>query len=305
MIDINRILCPVDFSPFSERALMVATQMAKWYGAALQVVHVTPPLPPSTVNELAAASRRLTARTLNTLVDRCRMSGVDAATELIESADTAAKILASAERFDADLVITGSHGRSGVQRVLHGSVVEALLHKSGRPVLTVPGHVDRQRLDRPFDFRRILCAVDFSASSLGALAVAFSIAEEVNAQMTLLHVIEMPPELRPPSLAPELDNTQIRAAAEAERLTRLRALVPAHATDYCAVRTVVMEGAASRQILREAAAQHADLIVLGVRDRSVFDLAFFGSNSKDVIREAHCPVLVIPASRRTAVRAAS
>jgi nucleotide-binding universal stress UspA family protein len=71
------------------------------------------------------------------------------------------------------------------------------------------------------------------------------------------------------------------------------------------VRTEVLEGSASRQILREAAAQDADLIVLGVHGRNAFDLAFFGSNSKDVIREAHCPVLVVPVSRRASMRAAS
>lgn len=85
----------------------------------------------------------------------------------------------------------------------------------------------------------------------------------------------------------------------------VRALIPGSARDYCTVRTAVLEGGASRQILRLAAEQQADLIVLGVHSRNAFDLAFFGSNSKDVIRQAHSPVLVVPHSQRRALRNAS
>lgn len=304
MLEVNRILCPVDFSPFSERALVVATRMAKWYGARLRVLHIMPPMESSESSELASVTRALTTRNLIATVERSRLPGVDISTEVIDSAHPDEAILECANAFDADLIVTGSHGRTGVQRVLLGSVVESLLHKSGRPILTVPSHIDPRRLDHAGSFGLVLCTVDFGATSLAALAMAFSLAEEVDARLTLLHVIEVPPALGHPQ-SQGFDVDQLRAEAEAQCLTKLRALVPEHARDYCTIETAVVEGNVASQILRVANEQAADLIVLGVHGRSAFDLAFFGSNSKEVIRQAQCPVLVVPASARASLKAAS
>ncbi len=129
--------------------------------------------------------------------------------------------------------------------------------------MTIPSHFDAPAA--AVSFTRIVCAVDFSAPSMAGLEYALSIAEETGAQLTLLHVIEMPPELSHPPKPPDYDVAPIRAEAEETCLVKLRQLVPEHARDYCTVETVVLEG---------------------------------GSNSKDVIRQAHCPVLVVPAARR-------
>ena len=303
MIELNRILCAVDFSRFSDRALDYAMKMAKWYGATLHVLHVMPPLPPSTVNELAATSRSLTTKNLIATVERSRVAGVEVVSEILESAEAAPRILARAEALDVDLIVTGSHGRSGMQRALLGSVVEAMLHKSNRPVLTIPSHIDAARVTAGAAMSKILCAVDFAEPSLSAAAFAFSIAEEADAQLTLLHVVSPQPGYAPWPANYDVDRG--RAEAEAEALRRLQALVPAHAADYCTVETSVVQGAESPQILRIAAERNVDLIVLGVHGRSAFDLAFFGSNSKAIIREAHCPVLTVPANRRTALKAVS
>lgn len=305
MIQINRILCPIDFSEYSDHALRYAMKMANWYGARLHVLHVMPPLPPSTMSPLSEAGRQLTERNLAAVVERWREPHTDVTTEIIESAAPPARILERAEGLDVDLIVVGSHGRKGVERVLLGSVVEPLLHRSRRPVFVVPAGLNLARLEHPVDFTHIVCAVDFGAPSLAALAHAFSIAEESDAHLTLLNVIEVPPELSNPPEPPDFDIYQVRAAAEAERLTRLRALVPEHARAFCTVETAVLEGGASRQLLRLADEQKADLIVLGVHGRHALDLAIFGSNSKDVVTRAHCPVLIVPAGRRGTLRAAS
>lgn len=303
MNDINRILCPVDSSASSERALAYAMKIAVWYRATLKVLHVMPPLPPSTLNELAANSRELTARNLLATVERLRLPGANVDTLLVESAEVPARILEYAEAFDADLVVTGSHGRSGVRRALLGSVVEALLHRCPRPVLVIPSHLNALPPLGDRGFSRIVCAVDFAAASLNAFAHALSIAAETDAKLTLLHVISMPPELSHAPQPAEYDTYDIgpiRAEAEAGCLNKLRELIPEQARNCCTVETAVVEGGVSRQVLRVAAERHADLIVLGVHGRNAFDLAFFGSNSKDVIRQAECPVLIVPASRRGA-----
>lgn len=299
MIDINRILCPIDFSAYSDHALRYAMKMAAWYGAELQVLHVMPPMLPA-ASALSGAARQLVAKNLNAAVERWREPAVDVATELIESAEASTTILERADALDVDLIVTGSHGRTGVKRVFLGSVVEPLLHRCRQPVLVIPARLNQRRLEHPVGFERIICAIDFSAPSLTALAYALSIAEEADAKLTLLNVIELPPELINPPQPPDFNIERARAETEAERLTRLRALVPEQAREYCTVETAVLEGGASRQILRLAEQQPADLIVLGVHGRSALDLAVFGSNSKDIISRAHCPVLIVPAGPRRA-----
>ena len=305
MIEIKRILCPIDFSEYSARALEFAVRLAAWYSAALHVVHVMPLLPPSTVSALGEESRQLALKNLALAVNGCWRADVTIEQELSESSDAAGRILERAETLDVDLIVTGSHGRTGLKRVLLGSVVESLLHRSRRPVLVVPGHLATHLRARPAGFSRVLCAVDFSAASLSGLAYALSIAEEADAQLTLVNVIEKPPELEHSPLEPDFDILRYHADAEAKLLTKLRALIPDTAGDYCTVRTAVLEGSASREVLRLALVQDVDLIVIGVHGRNALDLAMFGSNSKDVVVKAQCPVLVVPAGRRSSLRAAS
>ena len=305
MIEIKRILCPIDFSEYSARALEFAVRLAAWYSAVLHVVHVMPPLPPSTVSALGEESRQVALKNLALAVNGCWRADVTIEQELSESSDAAGRILERAETLDVDLIVTGSHGRTGLQRVLLGSVVESLLHRSRRPVLVVPGHLATHLHARPAGFSRVLCAVDFSAASLSGLAYALSIAEEADAQLTLVNVIEKPPELEHSPLEPDFDILRYHADAEAKLLTKLRALIPNTAGDYCTVRTAVLEGSASREVLRLALVQDVDLIVIGVHGRNALDLAMFGSNSKDVVVKAQCPVLVVPAGRRSSLRAAS
>ena len=127
------------------------------------------------------------------------------------------------------------------------------------------------------------------------------LAEEADAHLTVLHAIDVPPELREAVGPAGLDVDAVRAAAEAEALRRLRELIPDEARTYCAIETAVREGAPFRQILRVAAEDHADLIVMGVQGRLAIDLAMFGSNSARVTRGATCPTLKVPVA--TAVNA--
>lgn len=126
-----------------------------------------------------------------------------------------------------------------------------------------------------------------------ALEHAMSMAEESDARLTVLHVIEVPPELRENPVSPEFDVDRVRAAAEAACLQRLRELIPAEVRTYCTVETAVREGAAYREILKVAAEGSADLIVMGVEGRGALDRMVFGSNTARVVRAATCPVLIV------------
>ena len=139
------------------------------------------------------------------------------------SSDAGGPILDLARTLPADLIVMGSHGRSGLQHFLLGSVAERVLRSAPCPVMVVPPH--DAVAPSAVSFKHIVCAIDFSASWLAGLTWALSLAEEADARLSLLHVIEVPPELRVPAVS--YDNLDgLHAAVEADILTRLRSLVP-------------------------------------------------------------------------------
>jgi nucleotide-binding universal stress UspA family protein len=294
MIRITHVLCPVDFSETSQHAMDHAAALARWYEAKLTLLHVfatlpTMDLPPVILDDasrerIKTAMRRMTARVPPDIP-------LDLRVEQAEHVHD--EILAHVAATQADLLVLGTHGRSGFQRLFLGSVTEKVIRRATCPMLVVPPRAPDVPADTPVQFKRIVCAVDFSDSSLTALAYALNLAEEADAHLTLLHAIEMPPELRENPLLPDFDVDRIHAAAEADALQRLRALIPDHAKTYCAVETAVAEGRAYRQLLLRAAEEKADLIVMGVHGRGAIDLLMFGSTTYHVIRAATCPVFIV------------
>jgi nucleotide-binding universal stress UspA family protein len=294
MIQITRILCPIDHSEFSRHALDHAAAIAKWYEARLTLLYVFPSLvgvdlPPIVMDD----SER--ERILGVMKRFAEHLPPEMTVDIrIEAAsDIHGEILRQAKAIGADLLVMGSHGRSGFERLLLGSVTEKVIRKASCPTMIVPQRAQDRAPDEPVQFRRILCPVDFSDASRRALTFAMNIAEEADAQLTVLHVIEFPPELRENILSEGFDVDTVRAPAEADSLRRLSELIPGEARTYCTVQTAVREGAAYREILNVAAKRHADLIVMGVHGRGALDLMLFGSNTVRVTRAATCPVLIV------------
>ncbi len=302
MLTLKRILCPIDFSESSRRALQYAKVLSAWYEAPLTALHVCVDLP---VFEMASPFGHTAATTVvleeEQLADRRlavrRFVGDDTVSLVVrEGTDARAEILKEAAACGASLIVMGTHGRSGLEHMLLGSVAEKVLRKAPCPILVVPPHAEMVDVTASPVFKRIVCAVDFSASSLLAVNWALELAQEADAKLTLLHSIEFPVALREVVFSTDTDVDRLHAAAEAEYLRRLRALVPARARMYCTLTTRVSEGKPAREIARQAAAEHADLIVMGVQGRGAVDLMVFGSNTNDVIRGAACAVLVVPAA---------
>ena len=296
MTDITRILCPIDFSECSRRALHHAIAVAQWYGASLTLLHVFTNVPNLELGDAALDDpdfKRLTKRMQAfaapipaglqiTFLPRCVQ-------------DIRAEILAQIEQ--VDLVVIGSHGRSGVDRLLLGSVTERVVRKSTRPVIVVPPHAaSNGGTGLSYGAQpHMVCAIDFSAASLEALEYAISLAERTGGRLTLFHSIEVPPELQESVPLPaDFNIDQAHAEAQATCLQRLRDLVAPEMRQRLQVKTSVAEGMAYRQLLQLAAEQSADLIVMGVFGRGAVDLLLFGSNTARVIRAATCPVLIVP-----------
>jgi nucleotide-binding universal stress UspA family protein len=294
MIDMTRILCPVDFSDSSRRALDHAAAVAGWYGAGITVLHVFPIMPVMDVPPLVLEERDRNRLTADLLRFTAHLPATIPIDHVVQDATSVhEEILKHARALSADLVVLGSHGRSGLNRLLLGSVTERVMRKAPCPTLVVPPAVPDRSPAEPVQFRRILCPIDFSEGSARALEFAMTLAEEADAQIELLHVIEALPELSGFSPPAGVDLDRVRAAAEADRLRQLRALVPDEARSYCTVTTAVREGGVYGEILTAAAEHQADVIVMGVQGRGAVDLLIFGSNTARVARRAACPVLIV------------
>ena len=294
MIQITRILCPVDFSDISQHALDHAAAIARWYDARLIVLYVfvnvpTMDLPPLVLENADRARLMGDMRTMAARVP----SQVPLDFRLREAGYAHDEILSEIAATAADLLVLGTHGRSGFQRLFLGSVTEKVSRKAACPTLVVPPRAPGIPPEAVVQFRRILCAVDFSEHSLDALAYAINLAEEADARLTLLHVVELPPVLtqEPPIVG--VDPTRIREAAAADARRRLHDLIPDLARTYCTVETAVVEGRAHREILRHAVEQQSDLVVMGGHGRGAIDRLVFGSTTHHVIRAAPCPVLAV------------
>ena len=301
MIEIARILVPIDFSETSVPALGYAAALARWYESRITVLHVfvnrpavniVPSPYPAVFAPVPLEGLRADVLShLDGVIAQAGARDVAIDTMVEEAPDVPGEILAQVGALDPDLLVMGTHGRSGFDHLVLGSVTEKVLRKARCPVMTVPRKAHAAPEHTPIQFQRIVCAVDFSAASIAALAFAMALAEEADAHLTLVHVIELPHGLRDTPWNIDVDAT--RARLEADSANRLQALVPDAVRSSCTIETAVADGRAATEILRVSAERAGDLIVMGVHGRGALDVMFFGSNTHSVIRHAECPVLTV------------
>ena len=283
-LSIHNILCPTDFSDFATSAFAESLRLARWFGAKVTVVHIMPFAVPITgdmgylpiPDESNDAAREATLAELQRFVDATAHAGV-AIGMLCREGDIGVEIRNIAQETGADLVVMGTHGRSGFKRLVLGSVTEALLNHPPAPVLTVNRDLPR----RKGLFRTVLCATDVSEWSLGTIGVALALADEGAKRLTVLNVIEHRVETSGGALQ--------RAAVAA-----LHELIPDEARRSYTIDERVAFGESDREILGVAAEEAADLVVLGTRGGGALG-HLFGSTVRRVVRDATCPVLVVPA----------
>ena len=270
------ILVPVDFSDLSAGALRTANQFRERCGHAhVEAMYAdwfeAPPYFTSgRLGELQKEYRKslhLAQESLGAFV-RSTLGGMPDSTgvRVIEAlpADGIRQLAASEE---AALIVMGTHGRSGLNRWMLGSVAERVLRESTVPVLTV-------RSASPGPIRRVLCPVHDTALSRQALKLAAGIAACFEASLTVFHVVE------PSGAGPVSD---------------LCSWIPAEERSRCDIRELVRHGDASEEIVRLAAEESYDLVVLGAPRRRFFEGMVLGTTAIRPARHAPCPVLTVGA----------
>jgi nucleotide-binding universal stress UspA family protein len=292
-VAVAHILCPIDRSPISRRAFDYAVALSQWARArltVLEVIDVTPPASAAAIPEglfVPDDLREGVRQELTVLVRSAASAGV-AADVRIDEGRVAERILHAAADSAADLIVMGTHGRSGVQRLVLGSVAEKVVRQADCPVLTVPpGDQHAPSAERPFEV--ILCPTDFSDVSAEALAVATRFAGESRASLLLLHVVEWPFSH---TVGPD-PVTALRESLVAQAGRDLAPLVPHARRGVPAADALVRVGHPASQIVAIARERSIDLIVMGVSGRGAVDLAVLGSTAHRILREACCPVLTV------------
>lgn len=288
-IALKNILYLTDFSEPSEAALPFATSVAREYGAKIYAFHVfipaaytytTPEVTEVSIEAQEDAAKLNMQRLEAQLTGLPHESIIEAATGIWPALEQAIKDYA------IDLIVLGTHGRTGTRKLLLGSAAEEIFRRSHVPVLTI-GPSEHHGAHRSAKFRRVLFPTDFTPESLAAAPYAISMAQENEAQLILLHVTKEP-EIRPTDRGVE--------DAMSNLMFLLHEVVPTSAEPWCRLQAVVQFGSPAEQILKVAKERDADLIVLGVRDPGPFMGAathLERNTAHKVVVHAACPVLTV------------
>jgi nucleotide-binding universal stress UspA family protein len=288
-IALKNILFATDFSPSAEAALPYAIGLAKQYGAKVHGLHVRFPATYPIVGpealpqvlEAAEEQAKFEAKQMH------EMLGTVPHEVTVTEGDLWPTLNEIVNKQKTDLIVMGTHGRTGVSRALLGSAAEEIFRKASCPVLTVGPHVSRNT-ERRLAMKEILYATDFSPESLAALPFAVSLAQEHLSNLTLLNVTGKA----------EVGELVHAGQYVESTMRRLQALVPAGADFWCEPKCRVEQGAEAEKIMEVAIALGADLIVLGVRDpRGGVGATthLLRSIAHDVVAKSQCPVLTVRA----------
>lgn len=288
----RKILCPIDFSEYSVLALRYASALARENHAELLVCHFIPDLTQAISyiegSYIGTVSDALTTNAL-TKIERFTRDIVpedQPVTQRIGSGNPSEGILRTAREAAVNLIVMGTHGHTGYERFLIGSVTNRVLHKATVPVLTVckpSHHFIQDDKSRPVRIKQILCALDFDANNKRIVDLALSIAREYRSTIQFLHVVQ----------SGDQDHWEM---AERTATRSIRELVDAENENWCEVKFLVLAGEAGNVILRTIERENIDLLVMGHHTRKQIEELFLGSVAKRMVTDAECPVLVARSS---------
>lgn len=287
----RKVLVPVDFSEYSETAFRYALSFAKQTGARLSLVHVSTALycsrtelygdSPELTDALRAHVQRL-QRQISSYVGEANREDVPIDYAILEADDVVNKLLGYLDEQPYDLVIMGTHGRTGLKHLFLGSIAEKIVRYSPVPVLTLHKCAGDCRV------RNILVPVDFSRHSLEAIENAVGLARQLGGRVMLLHVIErvIYPAFYPEGYTPVID---FEPQLHQRIMNKLNHLIE----DYpgISVDARISAGKPSDEIIDHARSHDADLIVMATRGLSGLEHLLVGSTTERVLRLSEVPVL--------------
>lgn len=288
-LSLKNLIFLTDFSEPSEAALPFVLSLAREYGAVVHALHVLVPqafvaaTPESSIVGIQAQEEYAQAEMQRT---DSSLAGVAHDVQIVRGMDIWPVLWQLIGSYSADMIVLGTHGRTGAQKMLLGSVAEEVFRQSEVPVLTIGPRVQVGRHSGA-RFHHVLYATDFTPESRSAAPYAISMAQENQAQLILFHAIHG----KKPGKLPRAPEISVAGA-----LHELLELVQPDADLWCRPEPVVKYGEPSASILAEAAERHVDLIVLGVRNaagRLGAATHLERSVAHKIVAQARCPVLTV------------
>jgi nucleotide-binding universal stress UspA family protein len=274
-VTLDNVLVATDFSPASAKAVLYATAIARRHSSKLFLVHVVTSRSESALMDGWRAGQAEVTKQL--IADH--LDGIEH--ELVVRAGDVWQVLSGvlAEKH-INLVVVGTRGRTGMRKMLLGSVAEIIFRKATVPVLTIGPNVKDQ--DPEMGPEKILAPTGFAAQSLSAVRYAVRLAQDLQSHLALLNVVT--------DVNPSGGNGKDTVAHE--RSAKLRALVPADVQLPSEPLFFVQFGSPFDLILQTAAQWEANLIVLGIREKTSGKEPTW-AKAYDIISNASCPVLTI------------
>ena len=292
----RHLLCPIDFSDASRKALAWSSRFSSEIGARLTVLHVIDTTLLSVGNLVAAPDvfTELRRRAEEGFAPLKNDPGLKHASfETVEGVPEDVIVKAASERA-SDLVVMGTHGISGFERLFLGSVTEKVLHRCRVPLLTLSPSVDEKRTSQSQGTRSVLMAVDLGPESQAVVRHGLGLAEHYQAKPIALHAVARPYVVLNESSFEPLGQMEVDRLIEALTATRrkdLLAMLPE--SGGSPIEAIVTVGSPFESLRGIVAERPVELVVMGAGDHGEAGIRWLGSTCHKMVRWAPCPVLVV------------
>jgi nucleotide-binding universal stress UspA family protein len=296
-VQFKKILCATDFSDFSNHTINYGVALAREFGSRLIICHVIDLSSVAIYGEFQLDPVGQQNRIIEDAGDQLEALAGDQSLDwepMITVGKPADEIVRAVEEKNIDLVISATRGRTGLKRLILGSVTERMMLTLPCPLLVLrsPGHELVSTTDQSIKLQKILVGCDFSPDSDQAFNHGLSLAQEFEAELHLANVIETPSQ-------PNLLKSESAAAGDIQEDYRnllsqkLKDLVPEEARNWCTPQTRILEGQPYEELAKYAESNDIDMIVMGIRGHGLMKTLFLGSTTDRVVRRAPCPVLSV------------
>jgi nucleotide-binding universal stress UspA family protein len=287
----KKVLVATDFSPHAASAQRHAVELAKLFGASIELF-TSAYIPPQALAAMAIGmapgliqeARDQSKKQIEAAAAELRSAGVVASTS-VSTDEPSSAICARASEIGADLVATGTRGHTGLAHVVFGSIAERVARLAQASVLTA--HADTPA---PAGYRRVLVPSDFSPDSERALELARTLVAKSGGKLYVMHSYDLPALLTGGAAVASASLEQALQDAARDKLAALKATLSG-----VDVETVLDQGRPDMAALETAERVKAELIVMGTRGRTGLAHVVLGSTAERVIRRAHAPVIAVKA----------
>ena len=320
----KKIMCAVDFSDFTSEILVYSVALCKEFNAKLLLVHIVDDITTSFSNsgvgvviDKEALQEQHISEAQELIEDLAKEVKIEHEI-IVSKGNPADEIRKIALHEKIDFVITATYGKSGIERMMIGSVTEKLLKTLHCPLLVIRSQIHgfTPQNDYEIKLKKILVGCDFSPDSKLAFDYGLSLAQEFQSELYLTHVIK-PTEyikLKPSDYINVIpgdyliwgtsDYFEIQKKVTKENRERINALrsrlekqllfmVPEECKIWCTPHPILLKGEPYRELIKYAKEQEVDMIVLGIRGHTLWEKLMVGSTTDRILRDAPCPILAV------------